>query len=612
MEKELLKIVTCGSVDDGKSTLIGHMLYDAKLIFADQERALESGAGVGSADGTLDYSLLLDGLKAEREQGITIDVAYRYFSTNKRSFIVADSPGHEEYTRNMAVGASFASLALILLDASKGVLHQTRRHVRICAFMGIRHFLFAVNKMDLVSYKCDVFDTVRQQINDMMQRLDICFDLVTVIPVSASCGDNLTTISRNMPWYTGQPILHFLETVNIDNHVSDTTEGFMMTVQRVSRPDCNFRGFQGEICSGQISVGETITVLPSGEKGHVSRILSAGREVLTAGIGEAVTICLDSEVDVSRGCVLAGTRCPHVGSAFAAELLWLDNTPLKENGHYIMCLGSVQTPVTVSKLCYRIDILTGEHLSAAVIQRNEFALCEIECGVPLVYDAFVESKELGSLILVDRLTNATSACGTVAYPLGEEGDVFHQQTTIDRKMREKRNGHRAVTVWMTGLSGAGKSTLADAVEQSLYASGVHTMLLDGDNIRLGLCRNLGFSDSDRKENIRRVAEVAKLLNDAGVTVLAAFVSPFQADREMAREIIGDGYIEVYVQAALDTCIARDTKGHYQKALRGEIRNFTGVSSPYEVPHNPDLIVNTDQESFENCRDYILDLIRTRL
>ena len=611
MEKELLKIVICGSVDDGKSTLIGHMLYDAKLIFVDQEQALELDSKVGT-DGTLDYSLLLDGLKAEREQGITIDVAYRYFSTKSRSFIVADSPGHEEYTRNMAVGASFAFLALILLDASKGVLTQTRRHVRICAFMGIRHFLFAVNKMDLVSYSCDIFDVVRQQINNMMQQLEICFDSVTVIPVSATCGDNLTTISQNMPWYTGQPLLNFLETVDIDNHSGDGTEGFMMSVQRVSRSNCNFRGFQGEIYGGRISVGETITVLPSGENARVSRILSAGREVLVAGIGEAVTICLDSEVDVSRGCVLAGTSCLHVGLTFAAELLWLDDTPLKENGHYILCLGSVQMPVTVCKLCYRIDIQTGEHVSATEIQRNEFALCEMECGVPLVYATFIASKALGSLILVDRITNATSACGTVVYPLGEEGRVFRQKITIDRKMREKKNGHRAVTIWMTGLSGAGKSTLADAVEQSLYGSGVHTMLLDGDNVRMGLCWDLGFSDPDRKENIRRAAEVAKLLNDAGVIVLAAFVSPFQADRKMVREILGEGYIEVYVQATIETCIDRDIKGHYQKALRGEIRNFTGISSPYEVPQNPDMVVDTDRDSIEICRDQILQLIRTRL
>lgn len=606
--KKLLKFITCGSVDDGKSTLIGHMLYDAKLIFADQERALELESKVGSAGGGVDYSLLLDGLLAEREQGITIDVAYRYFSTENRSFIVADTPGHEEYTRNMAVGASFAELAVILIDATKGMLTQTRRHARICSLMGIQDFVFAVNKMDLINYNQSTFETVKGQIEELMESYQV--HTMQVIPVSATVGDNLTERSQHMPWYAGKPLLKYLE--EIEPWAPDGEAGFCMPVQRVCRPDHTFRGFQGEIITGRVAMGDEITALPSRESARVSQLLVAGTPAQEGYQGQPVTICLDKEIDVSRGCVLTHGKNLALESRFAALLLWMDDQPLYAGGQYLMKLGTQRVPITITSFQYGIDINSGQRVRITRMQKNEIALCELAADYPCILDTFQNTRELGELILIDRVSHATSACGTVQYLLDQEGTAVAQELTITRAMREERNSHKAKTIWLTGLSGAGKSTLANAVEKRLFDQGVHTMLLDGDNVRLGLCRDLSFSAKDRRENIRRVAETAKLLNDAGIVVLTAFISPFRADREMAREIIGDAFVEVYVSTDLATCEERDVKGMYAKARRGELREFTGVSSPYEAPAHPEITISTASGEISENAEKLLKALKEYL
>lgn len=600
--KNMLRFMTCGSVDDGKSTLIGHMLYDAKLIFADQKRALELDSKVRTSD-SVDYSLLLDGLQAEREQGITIDVAYRYFTTEKRRFIVADAPGHEEYTKNMAVGASFAELAVILIDASKGVLVQTKRHTRICSLMGIRDFIFAVNKMDLVGYDEKVYLDICQQIEKLTADLPI--HSLNVIPVSATKGDNLTKPSDNTPSYTGGSLLELLESA--EPETESDKDGFLMPVQRTSRPDRTFRGFQGEIVSGTVAIGDEITVYPSGEKAWIDRIIAAGKDTNEAGVGEPVTLCFDKEIDISRGCVLANGRKLFTENGIKATLLWMSSAPLYENSNYILQLGTQKTIARISKIEKKVDIETGEIKEADTLLRNDVAICEIETGASLVFTKFSECKALGELILVDRTTHETVACGVVENAVSQSENIVAQSVSITRKLREKKNGYKTLTLWMTGLSGSGKSTLADAVEKRLFSLGINSMILDGDNMRLGLCKGLGFSKDGRSENIRRVAEVSKLLNDAGVLVIAAFVSPAREDREMARNIIGD-FAEVYVDATLNECIKRDTKGFYAKAMNGEISNFTGISSEYEVPLNPELRIDTQNLDVHECTDKIMDYI----
>lgn len=602
MKDDLLKFITCGSVDDGKSTLIGHMLYDAKLLFADQKKALELDSKVGSRDGNIDYSLLLDGLMAEREQGITIDVAYRYFTTDNRSFIVADTPGHEEYTRNMAVGASFASLAVILVDASQGVLVQTKRHSRICSLMGIKHFVFAVNKMDLVHYDQQRFQKIEKDIKVLMAEFD--YATMKIIPVSATEGDNITKRSKQMPWYEGEPLLTYLE--NVDVSEKENEKGFSMPVQRVCRPNQNFRGFQGQISSGTIAVGDTITVLPSGEKAKVSNILETDKEVSESSKGHAVTIQLDTEIDVSRGCVLEKDYDLYTGSMFTASILWMDDTSLVAGRNFWLKIGTQQVPATVMIIKYKTDVNTGAEIYADNIYKNEIAFCEISVGSKIVYDKFVNNRELGSLILIDRITNMTSACGVVVRPLDRGRNLTWHDMDITRELRESQLGQKAVTVWMTGLSGAGKSTLANEVEKRLFAMGKHTMLLDGDNVRMGLNKNLGFEEKDRIENIRRIAEVSKLMNDAGLIVLTSFISPFRQDRRNAKDIIGERFVEVYVSTPIEECERRDVKGLYKEARAGKIANFTGISSPYEEPENPDIVVDTSGHTIEECVGIILE------
>ncbi len=605
----LLKFITCGSVDDGKSTLIGHMLYDAKLLFADQEKSLILDSKVGSREGAIDYSLLLDGLMAEREQGITIDVAYRYFTTEKRSFIVADTPGHEEYTRNMAVGASFADLAIILVDASQGVLVQTRRHARICSLMGIKHFVFAINKMDLINFDKHKFDKIKKEIKKLLAEFE--YNTVAVIPVSATDGDNITNKSLRTPWYKGDTLLSYLE--NIDVTTDDVEKGFTMAVQRVCRPNHTFRGFQGQIETGAVTVGDEIVILPSNEMAHVKSIINAGTEVQSAEKGCAVTIQLDKEVDVSRGCVFAGNTKPLIGNLFTVKLLWMDDTRLVPGKNYMLKLGTKRIPATVMKIKHKIDVNSGDEIAANAIYKNEIAECDISTSEKIVFDEFDKNPGLGSFILIDRLTHMTSACGVVSHILRRSDNLTWHNMDITREQRANQKLQTPKTIWFTGLSGSGKSTLSNEIEKRLFVKGNHTMSLDGDNIRLGLNKNLGFKEADRIENIRRIAEVAKLMNDAGLIVLTSFVSPYERDRLKAKDIIGkENIIEVYVSTPLEECEKRDVKGLYAKARAGEIPNFTGISAPYEVPSQPDITIDTTGKSIEEAADFVMEKLQELL
>lgn len=648
---DLLRIVTCGSVDDGKSTLIGHLLYDAKLIFSDQEKALELESKVKANDGAIDYSLLLDGLSAEREQGITIDVSYRFFATERRRFIVADCPGHAEYTRNMAVGASTSDLAVLLIDASKGIKEQTKRHLRICGLMGIKDYLFAVNKMDLVDYDENVFldieRAIEKTIAKTIKRPDgesnegishsqeekqvqlIGTGCYYIIPVSALKGDNITKPSENMPWYQGSTFLEFLE--NVDT-ASSMEEGFVMQVQRVSHHG-SYRGYQGQISCGEIKTGDTLTIysgsnasqatsnltsniassIASNVTSKVTSILVGGVEASSAKEGEAVSISIEDDIDISRGHVFAKGTSLSCTNLLEANILWVDDQKLFEGRSYIMKLASQTKLVSVMKIKHQIDIDTGKHISKRELSKNQLACVDISSSEPLVFDSFDRHKEMGRFILIDRITNATAACGTVCFPLRRGTNLTWQETDITRSLRANSLMQKPKTIWFTGLSGSGKSTIANRLEKELALMGMHTMLLDGDNVRLGINKDLGFNDYDRTENIRRVAEIAKLMNDAGLIVLTAFISPFDADREMARRIIGGGsYIEVYVSTPIEECEKRDVKGLYKKARSGEIPNFTGIDSPYEVPSNPMLEINAGEISVEEAVKSIIDVILPKL
>ncbi len=608
-DKSLLKFITCGSVDDGKSTLIGHILYHSKLIFADQKKALELESAIGSSAGEINFSLLLDGLMAEREQGITIDVAYRFFATQKRSFIVADTPGHEQYTRNMAVGASFADLAIILVDATKGILIQTKRHIRICSLMGIKHFVLAVNKMDLVDYDEAVFNEIKQSFIDFSAAFHC--ESAIVMPVSATNGDNLIEKSANTPWYGQSPLLNYLENVNIQ--VSPQKTSFVMPIQRVCRPNSFFRGFQGQIESGCLSVGQTVSVLPSAEQAVVKDIHVMNKMAMTASSGQAITVQLDREIDISRGDVLVGDSEIEVANMFSASILWMDENALVEGRNYLLKNGTKVLPATVMRLKYKIDINTGKQLLADKIVKNELAMCDIALSGNLVFDSFKNNKALGSFILIDRLSKMTAGCGVIEHPLRRSQNVIWQDYGVKRQFRAEQKMQKPFTIWFTGLSGSGKSTLANEVEQRLVAMGKHTMLLDGDNVRHGLNKDLGFKESDRIENIRRAAEVAKLMNDAGLIVITSFISPYIEDRKTARRIIGDAcFIEVFVDTPLQVCEQRDVKGLYKKARSGEIPNFTGISSPYEAPIDCEVVIDTSNRSVEAAVDEIMTKIIVRI
>jgi len=578
------------------------MLYDAKLIFTDQAQALELDSKAGNRNGKLDYSLLLDGLMSEREQGITIDVAYRYFATENRSFIVADCPGHEQYTRNMAVGASFTDAAVILVDASRGVLFQTKRHTRICALMGIRHIIFAVNKIDLLNYDRRRIEEIFIRIKRFASEFD--FNSVLIIPVSATEGDNLVAISQKTPWYKGSALLPYLENLDVEQIVQDGC--FLMPVQRVCRPDQDFRGFQGQVEAGEISVGEEISILPGNESARVSQVFIADKKGLSAHSGQAVTICLDREVDVSRSSVFTKERDVEFADQFKSSVLWMDETPLVQGRNYIIKCGTKELPANVQKIRHKIDIETGNHIQASQILKNELASCDIALSQAMVFDSFKNSRSIGQFILIDRVTNRTSACGVIEHSLRRSTNVTWQKTDITRDIRAMQKSQNPCTIWFTGLPGSGKSTIANELEKKLVANGKHTMLLDGDNVRHGLCRDLGFTEDARIENIRRVAEVAKLMNDAGLIVLAALISPYQQDRENAKNIIGlENFIEVYVSTPLEICEQRDVKGLYKKARCGEVPHFTGVSSPYEVPESPDFEIDSSKCEVQDAVERIV-------
>lgn len=603
-ERSLLKFITCGSVDDGKSTLIGHLLYDAKLIFTDQEKSLELDSKLGSRNGEIDYSLLLDGLMAEREQGITIDVAYRYFTTENRSFIVADTPGHEQYTRNMAVGASFADLAIILVDARKGIILQTKRHIRICALMGIKNFVLAVNKMDIVNYDERCFDDIKKEFLKLVSNYSV--KSVQAIPVSATEGDNITINSKNMLWYREDPLLTYLENIDLDEQ--NKNNSFIMPVQRVSRPNQNFRGFQGQIESGGISTGDEIVVLPNKEKAVVKSIFALDKLVDNAILGQPITIQLDREIDVSRGCVFTRNSYIQNTNKFKANILWMDDMDLVAGNSYLMKLGTKITNVNIKSIDYKLDINTGEEIKTDRVLKNEIALCNVYSSENVVFEKFVNNKALGGFIIIDKITNMTSACGTIEDALYENENVVWQNLDITKNIRAAQKGQSPVTIWFTGLSGSGKSTLVNELEKKLIQVGKHTMILDGDNIRCGLNKNLGFNETDRGENIRRVAEVAKLMNDAGLIVLVSFITPYKKDRENARAIIGDNFIEVYLDIDIRECEKRDVKGLYKRARNGEIDNFTGISSPYEVPEDSDISIDTKRYSINESVDILMSKI----
>ncbi|WP_242165841.1 sulfate adenylyltransferase subunit CysN [Lysobacter sp. M15] len=603
--KSLLRFITCGSVDDGKSTLIGRLLHDTKLLLDDQVAALESDSRRhGTQNGEIDFALLVDGLAAEREQGITIDVAYRFFGTDRRKFIVADCPGHEQYTRNMATGASTADVAIVLVDARKGLLTQTRRHSYIVSLFGIRHVLLAVNKMDLVDYDQGVFDAIVAGYGRLADQLGI--PNVACIPISALNGDNMLAPSPAMPWYRGDALLEYLETVQVEPAGNDL--GFRMPVQWVCRPDQNFRGFAGQVVSGEISPGTEIMVLPSGRRSTVARIVTSSGDLERAGAGHAVTLTLADEVDASRGDVIAlASSPPEVADQFAVHLLWLDEQPLLPGRPYWLKLGARTVGAQVTEIKHKIDVNTQDQLAAKHLDLNEVAYCNLYLDQPIAFEAYADNHELGAFVLIDRQTNATVAAGTLDFALRRAGNIHWQHLEVDKSARARVKHQTPRCLWFTGLSGSGKSTIANLVEKRLLAMGQHTYILDGDNVRHGLNKDLGFTNEDRVENIRRVAEVAKLMVDAGLIVLVSFISPFRAERRMAREMFEEGeFLEVFVDTPLEVAEQRDIKGLYAKARAGHIKNFTGIDSPYERPEHAEFVLATTTSSPDELAQSIVD------
>ncbi|WP_296278517.1 sulfate adenylyltransferase subunit CysN [Pseudoxanthomonas sp.] len=595
--KPLLRFITCGSVDDGKSTLIGRLLYDSKRLFDDQLAALEKDSRKHGTQGErIDYALLLDGLAAEREQGITIDVAYRYFDTDQRKFIVADCPGHEQYTRNMATGASTADLAVVLVDARKGLLTQTHRHSYIVSLLGIRHVVLAVNKMDLVGFDEAVFARIAADYRALAQRLGITE--VTCIPLSALEGDNLSSRSARTPWYAGPALLEHLEQVQVE--AQESGDGLRLPVQWVNRPHQNFRGYAGTIAAGQVKPGDEVVVLPSSRRTRVAQVLDANGEVASASAGQAVTLTLADEIDISRGDVIAAAGDPpEVADQFAAHLLWMSDAPLLPGRPYLLKIGARTVSATVTEIKHRIDVNTQEHLAAKRLELNEVGYCNLSLDEPIAFEAYARNRALGGFILIDRYDNATAGAGTLDFALRRAGNVHWQHVDVDKAARARQKGQVPKVLWFTGLSGAGKSTIANLVDKRLHALGYHSFLLDGDNVRHGLNRDLGFTDEDRVENIRRVSEVAKLMTDAGLIVLVSFISPFRAERRMARERFDEGeFVEVFVDVPLALAEARDVKGLYRKARAGLIPNFTGIDSPYEAPERPDIHLHAGEHDPE--------------
>jgi bifunctional enzyme CysN/CysC len=602
--KELLRFITCGSVDDGKSTFIGRLLYESRMIFEDQLAALAADSKkVGTRGGELDFALLVDGLTAEREQGITIDVAYRFFSTDKRKFIVADTPGHEQYTRNMITGASTADLAVILVDARKGVLTQTRRHSYLVSLLGIRRVVVAINKMDLVNYSRDRFERIQSDYQEFAARIGLAD--VICIPISAVHGDNVVTHSDTMPWYDGPSVVQHLENVPVAAH--EVSRPFRLPVQWVNRPRHDFRGFAGVLVSGAIHIGDATRVLPSGRHSRIARILVGDREVDSAVAGQSVTVTLADEVDVSRGDVLAASDAPpEVADQFEATIVWMHERPMLQGRSYLLKIGTQTVAATVSPLKYKLNVNTLEHVAAKKLELNDIGVCGLELRQPVVFEPYSENRDLGGFVLLDRITNATVGAGLLHFALRRSQNVHWQALDINKSVRAQLKGQKPCVIWFTGLSGAGKSTIANIIEKRLHAMGHHTYLLDGDNVRHGLNKDLGFADADRVENIRRVAEVSRLMVDAGLIVLVSFISPFRAERRMARELVETGeFFEVFVDTPLEVAEMRDPKGLFKKARRGELKNFTGVDSPYETPEHPDIRIDTTRLLPEHAADAIL-------
>ena len=606
--KTMLRFITCGSVDDGKSTLIGRLLYDSKMIFEDQLAALENDSRkVGTQGHEIDFALLVDGLAAEREQGITIDVAYRFFGTEKRKFIVADCPGHEQYTRNMVTGASTADLAVILIDARKGVLTQTRRHSFLCHLIGIRHIVLAVNKMDLVDYSQSRFDEIVADYRAFAESIGIT--AFTALPISGFKGDNITALSANTPWFTGPTLVEHLETVELDN-TADQARPLRMPVQWVNRPNLDFRGFSGLIASGSVRPGDAVRVLPSGKTSTVTRIVTLDGDLDQAAAGQSVTLCFADEIDCSRGDVIAAADAPpEVADQFESTLVWLDDDALLVGRSYWLKLGTQTVSVTVQAPKYTINVNTLDKLAAKTLELNAIGVAEITTDRPLVFEPYTDSRTLGGFILIEKLSNRTVGAGMLHFSLRRAQNVHWQALDITRAAHAALKHQKPAVLWFTGLSGSGKSTIANMVEKRLHALGHHTFLLDGDNVRHGLNKDLGFTEADRIENIRRVGEVAKLMTDAGLIVLTAFISPFAAEREMVRAMLPAGeFIEIFVDTPLEVAEARDVKGLYKKARSGQLKNFTGIDSPYEAPRNPEIRVDTTRETPEEAATRIVDMI----
>jgi bifunctional enzyme CysN/CysC len=606
--KTLLRFITCGSVDDGKSTLIGRLLYDSKMIFEDQLATLEAAAKRAGTQGQeIDFASLIDGLAAEREQGITIDVAYRYFATEKRKFIVADTPGHEQYTRNMVTGASTAGLAVILIDARKGVLVQTRRHSYLAHLIGIRHILLAVNKMDLIGYDQASYDAIVADYRAFAASIGI--GDFTAMPVSGLRGDNITERSANMPWYTGKPLIEYLETAEIDADTAGRAP-FRMPVQWVNRANLDFRGFSGLVASGSVKRGDTVRVLPSGKTSSVARIVTMDGDLDQGGAGQSLTITLADEIDCSRGDVLAiADAPPQIADRFEATIIWMADEAMIPGRAYWLKLATQTVSATVQPPKYQVNVNTLEHIAVKTFELNAIGVAELATDKPLVFEPYADNRTLGGFILIDKITNATVGAGMLHFSLRRAQNIHWQAITVGREAHAKLKNQKPAVLWFTGLSGAGKSTIANLVEKKLHRMNRHTYLLDGDNVRHGLNRDLGFTEADRIENIRRVGEVAKLMSDAGLIVIAAFISPFQAERQLVRDMIGEAdFIEVHIDTSLEDAEKRDVKGLYKKARAGELQNFTGIDSPYEAPQSPEIRIDTGAMNPDAAADLIVDYL----
>ena len=603
--KSLLRFITCGSVDDGKSTLIGRLLYESKMIFEDQLTALEQDSKkVGTQGENIDFALLVDGLAAEREQGITIDVAYRFFATEHRKFIVADTPGHEQYTRNMATGASTADLAVLLIDARQGVLTQTKRHAFIASQLGVRHIVLAVNKMDLVDYSEKVFNEIVDDFKTFADQLDI--PNLHAIPVSALAGDNVVDGSRYMPWYEGPSLLGYLEGVDVE--AEETSLPFRMPVQWVNRPDLDFRGYAGRIAGGIVRSGDDVRVLPSGKQSKIARIVTMDSDLDEGVSGQSVTLTLTDEIDISRGDVIATSETPpEISDQFDTTIIWLSEEPMLPGRSYRMKTSSRLVSATVNAPKHKIDVNTLQKLPAKTLQLNEIGNCTLAVDRPIAFDSYNENRQTGSFILIDRMTNNTVGMGMINFPLRRAANIHWQNLDINKAANAEQKGQSPAVLWFTGLSGSGKSTIANEVQRRLFASGRHSFILDGDNVRHGLNRDLGFTDADRVENIRRVAEVSKLMVDAGLITLVSFISPFRAERDLARNLMEEGeFIEIFVNTPLSVAETRDPKGLYKKARAGNLKNFTGIDSPYEAPENPEIEINTDDMSLEDAAERVIN------